>query len=39
VGNWATIARRNGVAEAEIALFDKTLKNTIEVVRASAAIR
>ena len=35
--NWAAVARRNGVAEAEIARFDPTLTRTIEVVRASAA--
>jgi serine/threonine-protein kinase HipA len=35
--NWATVARRNGVAEAEIARFDPTMTRTIEVVRASAA--
>jgi serine/threonine-protein kinase HipA len=39
VGNWATVARRNGVAEAEIARFDKTLTSTMDVVRASAAAR
>jgi serine/threonine-protein kinase HipA len=37
VGNWAAIARRNGLAEAEIARFDRTLAMTIEAVRAPAA--
>jgi serine/threonine-protein kinase HipA len=36
-GNWAAIARRNGVAEAEIGRFDRTLEMTIEAVRAPAA--
>ncbi len=35
--NWATVARRNGVAEAEIARFDPTVTQRMEVVRASAA--
>jgi serine/threonine-protein kinase HipA len=39
VGNWATVARRNGVADAEIARFEKTLTSTMDVVRASAAAR
>lgn len=36
-GNWAAVARRNGVADAEIARFDRTLTETIETVKAAAA--
>lgn len=39
VGNWSAVARRNGVADAEIARFDGTLTRTIDVVRARAAAR
>jgi serine/threonine-protein kinase HipA len=32
-GNWEAVARRNGIAEAEVARFDRTLKHTIDAVR------
>jgi serine/threonine-protein kinase HipA len=35
VSNWATVARRNGIAEAEIARFDRTLTQTIDAVKVS----
>jgi serine/threonine-protein kinase HipA len=31
-GNWAAVARRNGIAEAEIGRFDQTLKHTVDAV-------
>jgi hypothetical protein len=37
VGNWAGAARRNGVTDAEIARFDRTLTRTTEIVGAAAA--
>lgn len=36
VANWAAVARRNGVADAEIARFERTLTRTIEVVRTAS---
>ena len=33
VSNWDVVARRNGIAEAEIARFDRTLTQTFDVVR------
>lgn len=36
-GNWVAVARRNRIADAEIARFDSTLTQTIEAVRAAAA--
>jgi serine/threonine-protein kinase HipA len=35
-GNWAAVARRNGVADAEINRFDRALTQTIATVRDSA---
>jgi serine/threonine-protein kinase HipA len=37
VANWAAVARRNGVADAEIARFERTLTRTTEVVRTASA--
>lgn len=37
VGNWAAVARRNGVSAAEIARFERTLTRTTEIVGAAAA--
>jgi serine/threonine-protein kinase HipA len=33
--NWEAVARRNGIAEAEITRFDRTLKHTIDAVNPS----
>jgi serine/threonine-protein kinase HipA len=32
-GGWEAVARRNGIAESEIARFDRTLKSTVGAVR------
>jgi serine/threonine-protein kinase HipA len=34
-GNWEAVARRNGIAEAEITRFDRTLKHTVDAVGSS----
>jgi len=34
-GNWEAVARRNGIAEAEITRFDRVLKHTIDAVSLS----